>query len=334
MNLKQVFINPVGRLRSGWRLLIFALLFLVLLFMVETVIRLGYAVAVQIAPNRSLGKYALNIVFRTAFLLAALLAAFICARWLEGLPTRALGLSFNVPWLREFLVGSVLGVLSLALAAGIATAGGGLAFTISGSAGLLQVGQTLVLSGLLFIIAALAEEVLFRGYPLQTLTRARLVTLGVLLTSVPFAAVHLDNPNSTGVFPFINTALAGVWLAVAYLRTRTLWFPLGVHWAWNWALGSLFGLPVSGLTDLAPHPLLRGIDSGPAWLTGGSYGIEGGLACTIALIISTLFIWRTGLVAPTDEMKRLTSQENPSVAALVSRGSGPTVREGVNVPGT
>ena len=91
-------------------------------------------------------------------------------------------------------------------------------------------------------------------------------------------------------FTFINTALAGVWLAVAYLRTRTLWFPLGVHWAWNWALGAVFGLPVSGITDLAPYPLMRGTDHGPAWLTGGSYGIEGGLACTITLAITTVFI--------------------------------------------
>jgi hypothetical protein len=136
--------------------------------------------------------------------------------------------------------------------------------------------------------------------------------LAIFLTSVPFAAVHLRNPNVAAGFTFINTALAGVWLAVAYLRTRSWWFPLGVHWAWNWALGSLFGLPVSGINDLAPHPLLRGTDLGPAWLTGGSYGIEGGLACTITLVVSTLFIWRTRLVSATPEMKRLTSQENPT----------------------
>jgi membrane protease YdiL (CAAX protease family) len=319
MNLNQVFINSAGRLRSGWRLVIFSLVFLVLLFLVSAVVRIGYGIAIQIAPGRTLGKYAQDIVFRLGFLTAALVAGFICTRWLEGLPTRALGLSFNVPWLREFLIGSALGIVSLALAAGIATAGGGLTFTLPGAAALFQVGQTLILSAVLFIIAALAEEVLFRGYPLQTLSRAGLVIVGVLLTSVPFAAIHLNNPNSTGAFPFINTALAGIWLAVAFLRTRSLWFPLGVHWAWNWALGSLFGLPVSGLNDLAPHPLLRGIDLGPAWLTGGSYGIEGGFACTVALIISTLFIWRTKLVTTTDEMKRLTSQENPVVPADARR---------------
>jgi uncharacterized protein len=175
------------------------------------------------------------------------------------------------------------------------------------------VALTLIFSAALFILAALAEEALFRGYPLQTTARARLAWLGVFLTSVPFAVVHLRNPNVAAGFTFVNTALAGVWLAVAYLRTRSLWFPLGVHWAWNWALGSVFGLPVSGITDLAPHPLMRGSDLGPAWLTGGSYGIEGGIAGTIALVVSTIFIWRTRLVSADAEMKRLTSQENPVI---------------------
>jgi len=318
MNPKQIFINSAGRLRSGWRLLIFAVLFLILMFVIGSMVRLGYGAVLQFAPNRSLGRYTQDIVFRTGFLLAALLAAFVCTRWIEGLPARALGLSFSGRWLREFLVGSGLGILSLALAAAIATAGGGLSFSFLAGATLLQVTQTLTLTAVLFVVAALAEEALFRGYPLQTLTRAGLAVLGVLLTSVPFAAIHLDNPNSSGVFPFINTALAGVWFAIAYLRTRSLWFPLGIHWAWNWALGSLFGLPVSGMNDLAPHPLLNGIDLGPAWLTGGSYGIEGGLACTIALISSTLFVWQTGLVSTTEEMKRLTSEEN-SEPRLVSR---------------
>ena len=162
-------------------------------------------------------------------------------------------------------------------------------------------------------MAALFEESLFRGYPLQTLNRAGLMWLAVLLTSVPFAIIHLRNPNATA-YSSINTALAGVWLAAAYLRTRSLWFPLGVHWAWNWAQGSIFGSPVSGITDLAAHPLLRASDHGPAWLTGGSYGLEGGIACTITLVLSTLLIWRTRLVLATTEMKQLTSHENPTPA--------------------
>ena len=311
MDLKQVFINSAGRLRSGWRLLIFILIFVILSIFFGAVTKKTFEVAVKFVPSSGLARYLENFTFRLIFLIVALLAGFICTRFLEGLPWRALGLWFHARWARDFLLGSVIGIVSLALATAIATAGGGLSFTISPRAALVQVAQTLIFSALLFILAALAEEALFRGYPLQTLTRANLAWLAVFLTSVPFAAIHLRNPNVAAGFTFINTALAGVWLAVAYLRTRSLWFPLGVHWAWNWALGSLFGLPVSGINDLAPHPLLRGTDLGPAWLTGGSYGIEGGLACTITLIVSTIFILRTQLVSATPEMKTLTSQENP-----------------------
>ena len=317
MTLKEVFINPYGRLRSGWRVLIFVFVYICLLFVLSAASRVAYALALMLAPGRvagvfaSLAGYVENIVFRFILLVAALAAGYICTRWLEGLPWRALGLSLHVGWLRDLLVGSLIGVASLSLATALATAGGGVSFTISARGALLQVGQTLIFSAILFILAGLAEEALFRGYPLQTLTRAKLAWLAVFLTSVPFAAVHLKNPNVAAGFTFINTALAGVWLAIAYLRTRSLWFPMGVHWAWNWALGSLFGLPVSGITDLAPHSLLRGTELGPAWLTGGAYGIEGGLACTITLIVSTIFIWRTRFVRPTPEMEMLTAQENP-----------------------
>jgi membrane protease YdiL (CAAX protease family) len=185
------------------------------------------------------------------------------------------------------------------LAALLATLTRGIQFRFD-TAGPRSIGATVAVSALVFVFAAAAEEMLFRGYPLQTLTRANLAWLGIILTSVPFAAVHLRNPNVVPGFTFVNTALAGLWLAVAYLRTRSLWLPLGLHWAWNWAQASLLGLPVSGIDRLAPAPLLRAINSGPDWLTGGSYGIEGGAACTIALLISTLVIWHTKLISPSD----------------------------------
>lgn len=312
MNPKTIFINSAGRLRSGWRVLIFTLLFVALLFLMGIVVGKSSGLIAHFTPSRGAAHYVENFILRLVLLIAAMLSGYVCTRWLEGLPWRALGLWLHTGWFRDLLVGSLIGLVSLALATAIATAGGGLSFTITPRAALLQVCKSLLFSAILFIVAALAEEALFRGYPLQTFTRARLIWLAVILTSVPFALGHLKNPNVAAGFTFINTALAGVWLAAAYLRTRSLWFPLGVHWAWNWALGSLFGLPVSGITDLAPHSLLHGTDLGPAWLTGGTYGIEGGVACTVTLLISTLFIWRTGFVSATPEMKALTSQENPT----------------------
>lgn len=309
MTLKATFINDAGRIRSGWRVLIFALVFFVMLRLLGAIIGVGYYLVQSFIPTLQSHRYFDNLVFRGVFLLSAVAAGYACNRWLEGLPWRALGLGFHRRWFQHLVVGSLLGVVSLAFAAVIATAAGGLSFAFTPRNLLLAVMRTLFSTAALFVVAALAEEVLFRGYPLQTLTRARLAWLGVLLTALPFLAAHLGNPNSV-LLGSINTGLAGLWLAVAYLRTRSLWFPLGVHWAWNWALGSLFGLPVSGMT-LSEHPLLRATDLGPAWLTGGSYGIEGGIACTIALLVSTLFIWRTRLLKTDDELLQMTSHENP-----------------------
>ena len=312
--LHYIFLNDAGRLRSGWRLAIFVAIYLVLMFFATGGVRVIYALQQHVAANVSLGEHFQDLVFRFILLFSSLAAGYICVRALEGLPWRSLGLTLHSRWLRDLLVGSAIGIGSLAIATAIAFIGGGLRFTLS-SAGIKAVAITLILSAVLFIVAALAEEALFRGYPLQTFTRARLIWIGILLTTVPFAAIHLKNPNGGGMLAFVNTALAGVWLAAAYLKTRSLWFPLGVHWAWNWALGSLFGLPVSGITKIAPYPILVGSDLGPAWLTGAAYGIEGGVACTVVLVISTIFIWRTSLVSATDELLQMTSRENPAMTA-------------------
>jgi membrane protease YdiL (CAAX protease family) len=137
----------------------------------------------------------------------------------------------------------------------------------------------------IFAIGALSEETLFRGYLLQTFTRAKLIPVGIGLTSLLFAFAHNNNPGNNPL-SWLNTLLAGVWFAAAYLKTRDLWFPLGIHLMWNWLQGPVFGINVSGIAEFSPDPILRATDAGPAWLTGGSYGIEGGVACTIALLIS------------------------------------------------
>ena len=310
MRLSFLFINSVGRLRSGWRLFVFALFFMALLIASDLlVLRLDW----RTIPR---GDQILDVVRRTLMMAGALGAGYLCSRLLEGLPWRSLGLTFRTAWFRELLIGSAIGVLSLALAVAIATAAGGFTFSFSKSEMILGVTRSLCGSAVLFIIAALAEEAVFRGYPLQTLSRAGLAWFGAFLTSVPFAMAHLWNPSS-GKLPFANTALAGIWLAIAYFRTRSLWFPLGVHWAWNWALGSVFGLPVSGLT-LVSNPLMKATDLGPAWLTGGNYGIEGGAACTIALLCSSLFLWRTPLVSANPDLLKLTSEENPATRTVAS----------------
>jgi uncharacterized protein len=318
----KIFINDFGRLRSGWRLLLYVFAFIATSLFVTIVLRTVYSV-VAVVPRVPHSDFVFEFIYRSALLAAALAAGYFCARLFEALPWRSLGLTLHTGWLRDLIIGSAIGVAAIVVAVAIAMMGGGLRFSF-GDAGLTSIGSSMLGSAVLLFVAALAEEAIFRGYPLQTLSRARLALLGVLLTSVPFAFVHLLNPNVIPVTTFINTALAGVWLAAAYLRTRSLWLPLGVHWAWNWAMGWLFGIPVSG-AKLVSNPLLKASDAGPIWLTGGNYGLEGGVACTIAMALFTLFIWRTSLVSATPELKKLTSEENPATPQpVVSHFTGLT----------
>jgi membrane protease YdiL (CAAX protease family) len=314
MNPLDIFLNRHDRLRSGWRLAIFCAAYYTVLAALLIVIY-GILFLLKITnPGERLAGTAGFVVQAFVLFTAALVVGWGCGRLFEDLPLRALGWARHRGWLRDLLAGSLLGVLSLLLAALVATAFRGFQFSVAPSISSVAFVKTFFGSAVIFIIAAAAEEMLFRGYPLQTMMRALPFLAAVIPSSVFFAVVHLNNPNVAWGFTFVNTTLAGLWLAIAYLRTRSLWFPLGLHWAWNWAMGALLGLPVSGITSLTRAPLFRATDTGPAWLTGGAYGIEGGAACTVALIISMIFIWKTRLLAASEELKKFTDGEMPKEA--------------------
>lgn len=319
------FFDSDDRLRSGWRLIFFILAFLMLLALLQSTVQLvlsgfGYAGGNGAAASTPLGTRAGLVVQSVAVWVAAAVAGWGAGRLFEDLPFSALGWRPHPGWWRDLLTGSLIGAASLLFVAAIGILCGSLRFsltlptaspTTTAAAAPLTlfsaVMGTLVSSALIFVVAAAAEEVLFRGYLLQTLLRSWPLWIAFVLPAAFFAAVHLRNPNAVGGFTFVNTVVAGIWLSVAYIRTRSLWFPLGLHWSWNWMQGAVLGLPVSGITEVAPHSLLQGFDRGPAWLTGGAYGVEGGLACTITILLSSAFVWRTHLIRATAEMQSVTN---------------------------
>ena len=303
--MNDLFINENGQLRSGWRFVFFCSAFIVLTVLVT-------ATVIGILQKSPIGFDADSLINQVlghcVGLVIAIFLGWLCGKIFEDLPFRALGAWFTKFWFKDLILGCLLGLASITFAVLVAMAFGGLRFEFNAAAGMSAIYLTLAISFIIYFFGAAFEEVLFRGYIFQTLVRAKLAWLAILLTSAFFASVHLGNPNA-GTFSTINTALAGIWLGVAYLKTRTLWLVFGIHLSWNWFLGSIYGIEVSGLTDLSPAPLFLEIDSGPSWITGGDYGIEGGISCTIALIISTIAIWYLPILKPTEEMLELTSGE-------------------------
>jgi uncharacterized protein len=153
-----------------------------------------------------------------------------------------------------------------------------------------------------FAVAAAMEEALFRGYAFQALVQGIGAWPAAVLTSALFALGHASNPNADLV-GLANIFLAGVMLAVAYLRTRSLWFATAVHLGWNWVMSALLDFPVSGL--VRDTPLYSARETGADWWTGGPFGPEAGLAATAAIALGTLWLLRTRAVGESPRMREL-----------------------------
>ncbi|MED3794822.1 type II CAAX endopeptidase family protein [Niallia alba] len=136
---------------------------------------------------------------------------------------------------------------------------------------------------LFFILVGFSEELTFRGYIMTTLAdNGNSKTVVYIVSSLIFGVAHLLNPN-VAVLGIINIFLVGLLFAYMYDKTKSLWMPIGYHITWNYFQGNVFGFPVSGTT---PHGLY-GIDvsMGNNWLTGGSFGLEGGLLATLMIVL-------------------------------------------------
>jgi len=162
---------------------------------------------------------------------------------------------------------------------------------------------------LVLLVAAANEEMLFRGYAFQRLVDSVGAIAAVALFSLLFGLSHLANPAHTWVST-VNTVLVGIPFAIAYLRSRSLWIPIGMHFAWNFIQGFVLGFQVSGLAF--PFSLLQAEVGGADWLTGGRYGPEGGLVATAVIVLATGYVLVTKRIYVSDGVKRLIAEAEGS----------------------
>jgi hypothetical protein len=120
------------------------------------------------------------------------------------------------------------------------------------------------------------------------------VTLGLL-----FATSHWGNPDMQGatlILASIELFLGAVLLGLAYLRTRSLALPVGIHLGWNWALGHVLGFDVSGFEHAGWfRPLLQ---ERPEWISGGAFGPEASLFAVVVDLLLIGMLWRWKGIAP------------------------------------
>jgi hypothetical protein len=272
-----MFTDSTGRLQPGW-----AFLFAVVLS------ALAFLVSGNIA-NEMVGyhPFVIQLIFRPlwALLLVAIYVWLLTVGdHMEEHRLAAQGLPRAAGWLGQFVLGCVIGGVLTGLAVLPIQHWGKLKTTNLFS---LHMAPKIVAVMVMLLCGALAEELMFRGYPFQQLERGIGAIRAVIVFSVIYGVLHLLNP-AAGRWGIANTILIGILLSVAYLRTRALWLPWGIHFGWNTTLGFLFGLPVSGFRFFN---VVRHTDAtGPTWLTGGSYGVEASATGTVVIALGLLLV--------------------------------------------
>lgn len=222
--------------------------------------------------------------------LAAIVAGVSLLAWraLDGRRVGATPLAPDRCALAAFAGGAGVGVLLVAGVVGILAALGAFRVAARACEATDQGGFALRLAGL-FLVAAVFEEVLFRGYPLFALVAAWRRGRAIAVTSVLFALAHAGNPHY-GVGAALVVALIGAALALVVLQEGTVWGAVGIHAGWNWTLAAGAALPVSGVPFASPCWL--GVMDGPTWLTGGGFGVEAGVAAAAAWALFGVGRWR------------------------------------------
>lgn len=232
-----------------------------------------------------------SIVVSWVLALLLLAALVLVERLIAGKPPAAIGFDPRYAW-RDFLLGGVLGAALFSLVVLELSLLGW--YRITG----IHVTWSLGIAALLLLADAVVEEVLFRGVVFRLFQEWAGTWIALAVSAAIFGGMHAANPGATWFSTLAIALEAGVLLGAAFVVTRNLWFPIGLHFAWNFFEGPIYGTQVSGHAFLTSAFAAR--VTGPPIVTGGSFGPEAGLAaivtCVIAAVVLLRVATRRGLI--------------------------------------
>jgi len=268
----NLLLDADSNLRSGWRVLLYFVALIAVYYLLAVLANLS-----RVVPPQSL-------LF--LFYIAALLVTILMLRVVDKKPVASVGFPYHGKVWKEMAQGFLIGTIMIVVVAVAELSAGAIKLSLRPGVGIFFLLRNFGLSFIFFAYFAMGEELIFRGYPFQALVQGMGKVSATILISVMFGLLHLANPDAS-FFSTANTMLAGVFLSVAYLKTRTLYFPFGLHFSWNFVQSFFLSLPVSGL--LTNRTIFVPTDFGPDWLTGGRYGPEAGVGTTVVMIAAIVY---------------------------------------------
>lgn len=278
-SLSFIFLtNDKSRLRAGWRILI-AVILTGLFFNIVDWVRSALSMT---GPTTSIVGHLTDFFVVTG-------AIFITRRLADKRSFKSLGFKVNKQAGIDLLAGIAIPFLLFLLIYIIEYSMGWLkfdSFAWQTDSPALVISQT-TRYFVWFIFVAWNEELVYRGYIMQSLASGLNLTLGILISSIYFGIEHLSNPNSNGM-AVAGIFLIGLFFAYAYVRAGQLWLPIGLHIGWNFFESAVFGFPVSGYDRPG---LLHITVSGPEFWTGGAFGPEAGFIILPITLLGAALIY-------------------------------------------
>ncbi len=224
-----------------------------------------------------------RLLMETSGAATILAVAWFMAHFIDRRSFVSLGFS-PMRWIRDLLTGLGIGAAWLAFS-----------LIVLGVTGSLQVQPSAMMSvpvlawsAAALLLNTVTQEVLTRSYIFQTIRSHTNVTTAVIASATLFMAYHAGAYHGAWL-PAFNVFAAGILFGLAYLLTDNLWLPIGIHFIWNFLVGPVLGLSVSGNTQLKESWHLVTLQ-GPVWLTGGAFGLEGGLAVTFTTFLGIIVL--------------------------------------------
>lgn len=205
-------------------------------------------------------------------------------KWLQKRKMNTLGFH-KKGWVKEYLVGWLVGFVLFSAAVLICVMTGSL--TITGISPTFAIG-TFLLFIIGFIVQGMSEEVLCRGYLMVSVGRKYSMWVAVIVNSVAFAVLHLGNSGINDL-ALDNLVLFGVFASLYFIKRNNIWGVCAVHSVWNLVQGNVYGIRVSGM-QLSCSLFDSEITEGKELINGGAFGLEGGLAVTIVLIVGIIIL--------------------------------------------
>lgn len=276
MNAEGLVFTPERKLRAPWRLL---------LFIVVLVATLIVAAVIEAAIDGLFARAGYTLLVSEWAVPVALIAAtWVMLKWVDGRSWEYVGLDRGAARPRKLAEGSAMGLLPIAVPSLVLLLAGQLS-AVPSHPGSWWSAAGISLANL--FPAAFGEELLLRGYIFAVLRETVGWKWTLISTSIVFGLLHVWNPGSDAQSITI-VMMAGFFLGAVYLATRSLWAATMAHFVWNWFMAAGLHSPVSGLPVSTPD--YRVVDSGPDWLTGGSWGPEGGFAAALGMFAVLIYL--------------------------------------------